>query len=93
MLEASPASAAVEAEFKTIDIPPEDLYELVRLSAELRIRSEELTLARVRLDAAKAVSDAAAERVAAKMGVPKNAQEVTMDPNNGIIRFKMPASS
>jgi hypothetical protein len=74
-------------------LSPEDRYHLMQLSTEVRIRSEEFALARVRLDAAKALSDAAGDVVLAKMGVPKAAQDVTIDINQGILRFQAPVSS
>lgn len=74
-------------------LDPADRYRLMQLSVDVRIKTEELTLARVRLDAAKALSDAAGDEVLAKMSVPKSAQEVTIDINSGILRFKMPVNS
>jgi len=89
----SSATAAVEVSPMEFVLSPEDRYHLMQLSAEVRIRAEEFALARVRLDAAKALSDAAGDVVLAKMGVPKEAQDVTIDINQGVLRFQLPTSS
>lgn len=86
------AQELVETQFKTVELSAEDRYELVRLAAEVRVRAEELKMVRVRLDAATAISDAAGDSIATKMGVPKGAQEVTIDLNSGIIRYLPPAN-
>lgn len=78
--------------YQTMELSADDRYELVRLAAEVRVRAEELNMVRVRLDAAKAISDAAGDSIVAKMGVPKNAQDVTIDLNGGIIRYLPPAN-
>jgi hypothetical protein len=83
---------ASEVQFKNVELTPEDRYELIRLAAEVRVRAEELNMVRVRLDAARAISDAAGDSIVAKMGVPKNAQDVTIDLNSGIIRYLPPAN-
>ena len=89
------SSATIVAEVAPVEfvLSPEDRYHLMQLSTEVRIRSEEFTLARVRLDAAKALSEAAGDVVLAKMGVPKAAQDVTIDINQGTLRFQAPVSS
>lgn len=76
--------------YTVIELSPEDRYELVKLAADVRVKTEELAMVRVRLDAARAVSDAAGDAIAAKIGVPKDAQEVTIDLNAGIIRYLTP---
>lgn len=77
----------------TVDLSAEDRYELIRLAAQVRVLTEELAFVRVRLDAARAVSDAAGESIVAKMGVPKGAQDVTIDLNGGVIRYLPPVGA
>lgn len=78
---------------KELKLSPDDRFRLMELAADLRIKSQELQLARVKMDASKALSEAEADRVLAKMGVPRDGQDVTIDTNQGIVRFKVQASS
>jgi hypothetical protein len=90
-VEAAPTQDA--SEFIEFKLSLDDRFEMMELAADLRIKTQELQLARVRLDAAKSLSDAEADKVLAKMGVPKDAQDVTIDTNQGIVRFKVPTCS
>ena len=81
------------SDFQEIKLSLDDRYRLMELAADLRVKAQELQLARVKLDAIRSLSEAESDRVLARMDVPKNAQEVTIDTNQGIVRFKVPASS
>lgn len=88
----SPSMIAPE-QTNILNISPEDRLSLLTLQAEFRIREQELALARVRLDASRAISDAAADRVLAKIGVPSGASDVTIDLNGGVVSYLLPASA
>lgn len=72
-------------------IPSADRFRLLLLAADVRVREEELRLAQVRADVAQAISDAAGDELALKLGVPSTGLEITIDINAGVVRFKTPA--
>lgn len=80
------------SDIKELKLSTTDRSLLMKLAVDQRIRAQELQLARVRLDAANTIAEAESDVVLEKMGVPKGAQDVTIDTNNGIVRFKAPAN-
>jgi hypothetical protein len=82
--------AALKEQELTLDAG--DRYELMSLQADVRIKQEELNVARVKLETAQLLSDAAGDRVLAKMLVPKDIERVTIDIVKGVLRFKTQAS-
>ena len=92
-VEVQPGPAAPESQEQKLALSPADRFELMQLQTDVRIRQQELNLARVKLETAQLLSDAAGERVLAKMNVPKDVDGVTIDINLGVVQFKVPASS
>jgi hypothetical protein len=75
---------------RTVELTSSDKHRLVRLALEAEVKKKEAELARVKWEQASAESEAAGDAVAAKMLVPREAKDVTIDLNEGIIRFRMP---
>jgi hypothetical protein len=75
---------------KTIELRLADKNHLVRLALEAQVRQKESELARLKWEQAKVASDAAGDTVTAKMGVPHEAKNVTIDLNDGTISYRMP---
>jgi hypothetical protein len=74
----------------TVELSSTDKHYLVKLALEAEVRKTKAELARVEWKQACATSEAAGDAVSAKMGVPREAKDVTIDLNEGIIRFRMP---
>jgi hypothetical protein len=75
---------------KTIKLQLVDKNHLVRLALEAQVRQKESELARLKWEQAKAASDAAGDAITAKMRVPCEAKNVTIDLNAGTISYQMP---
>jgi len=75
---------------KTIELEMSDKHRLIRLALAAEIQKKKMDLARVEWEQASAISEAAGDAVRVKMNVPREAQQVTIDLNKGIIRYRMP---
>lgn len=75
---------------KSKAISPVDTRRLVALALEAEVRKKKSELARVEWEQARAVSEAAGDAITAKMRVPHEARDVTIDLNKGIIQYRMP---
>ena len=74
---------------KSIKLPATDKHYLIRLALEAEIAKKRADLARIVWQQATAVSEAAGDSVSAKLRVPQEAQDVTIDLNEGIIQYRM----
>jgi hypothetical protein len=75
---------------KTAKISRNDKFHLIKLALEAKVREKKLELARIEWEQANAASEAAGDAIAAKMRIPHEARDVTIDLNEGIIRYQMP---
>ena len=75
---------------KTIELDQADKHRLIRLALSAEVQKKKAELARVEWEQSSAVSEAAGDAVTSKMGVPREAQDVTIDLNKGIITYRMP---
>ena len=75
---------------KSVILSVSDKHHLRRLALEAEVRRRKLELAKVEWEQAAAASEAAGDAITAKMGVPHEAQDVTIDLNEGIIKYRMP---
>lgn len=73
-----------------LSLSPSDKHHLVRLALEAEIAKKKANLAHSEWMLASAASEAAGDAMRAKMKVPQEAQDVTIDLNEGIITFRMP---
>lgn len=67
-----------------------DKHHLVKLALEAEIAKKKANLAHAEWQMAAAVSEAAGDAISAKMRIPQEAQDVTIDLNAGIISYRMP---
>lgn len=67
-----------------------DKHQLVKLALEAEIAKKRANLAHAEWQMASAVSEAAGDAMRAKMRIPEEAQDVTIDLNEGIINYRMP---
>ena len=67
-----------------------DKHHLVKLALEAEITKKRSNLAHAEWQMAVAISEAAGDAVHAKMRLPEEAQDVTIDLNEGIIQYRMP---
>jgi hypothetical protein len=86
-------AAPTQTQDRKIELSLEDRLRLMELAADQRVKTQELQLARVKLDAVQALSDAEADCILARLGVPKNAMDINVDTNNGIVTFKTATGS
>jgi hypothetical protein len=77
---------------KSIKLPTGDKHCLIGLALEAEIAKKRADLARIVWQQAAAVSEAAGDSVSAKLRVPQEAQDVTIDLNKGIIQYRMPGA-
>jgi len=63
---------------------------LVKLALEAEIAKKRANLAHAEWQMASSVSEAAGDAMRIKMRVPVEAQDVTIDLNEGIIHYRMP---
>jgi len=75
---------------RTVQLSAADKHHLVKLAMEAEIAKKRANLAHVEWQMASAVSEAAGDAMATKLRVPEEAQDVTIDLNEGIIRYRMP---
>lgn len=75
---------------KKLRLSDADKHHLVKLALEAEIAKKKANLAHAEWRMAAAASEAAGDAMAAKMKVPVEAQEVTIDLNEGIIQYRMP---
>lgn len=75
---------------KKLRLSDADKHHLVRLALEAEIAKKKANLAQTEWRMASAVSEAAGDAMRAKMKVPQEAQDITIDLNEGIIHFRMP---
>ena len=75
---------------KTIELPLADKHRLVRLALAAEVEKKKSELARVEWEQASAISEAAGDAVTTKMGVPREAKDVTIDLNKSIVTYRMP---
>lgn len=75
---------------KKVRLSDADKHHLVKLALEAEIAKKRANLAHAEWQMAAAVSEAAGDATRAKMRIPKEAQDVTIDLNAGIIQFRMP---
>ena len=75
---------------KNVELSTADKHRLIRLALTAEVQKKKMELARVEWEQARAISESAGDVVRAKMAVPREAQEVTIDLNEGIIRYRMP---
>lgn len=75
---------------KELRISAADKHHLVKMALEAEIAKKRANLAHAEWQMASAASEAAGDAISAKMRVPQEAQDVTIDLNEGIIRFRMP---
>ena len=75
---------------KSITLPAADKHNLVRMALVAEVAKKKADLARVEWQQAAAASEASGDVVRAKMQVPVEAQDVTIDLNKGIIHYRMP---
>ena len=75
---------------KTAQLSLLDKHRLVRLALAAEVQKKKMELARVEWEQSRAISEAAGDAVTAKTGVPREAQDVTIDLNKGIIHYRMP---
>jgi len=78
---------------KTKTLSPSDKHHLVKMALEAEIAKKRANLAHAEWQLASAASEAAGDAMTAKMRVPHEAQDVTIDLNKGIIHFRMPGIS
>lgn len=67
-----------------------DKHHLVKLALEAEIAKKRANLAHAEWQMTAAVSEAAGDAIRAKLRVPEEAQDVTIDLNEGIIHYRMP---
>lgn len=67
-----------------------DKHHLVKLAFEAEIAKKKANLAHAEWQMSAAISEAAGDAIRAKMRVPQEAQDVTIDLNEGIINYRMP---
>ncbi len=67
-----------------------DKHRLVAKALEAEIAKKKANLAHAEWQMATAVSEAAGDAMAARLKVPQEAQDVTIDLNEGVIRYRMP---
>ncbi|MGD9729034.1 MAG: hypothetical protein AB7L09_00120 [Nitrospira sp.] len=75
---------------KKVRLSAADKHHLVKLALEAEIAKKKANLAHAEWQMASAVSEAAGDAVRAKLRVPEEAQDVTIDLNDGIIQYRMP---
>jgi len=75
---------------KTKKLSPSDKHHLVKMALEAEISKKRANLAHTEWQLASAASEAAGDAMSAKMRVPQEAQDVTIDLNEGIINYRMP---
>jgi len=75
---------------KAVELSVSDKHQLRRLALEAEVCKKAAELARVKWEQARMLSEAAGDAMTAKMRVPHEAQDVTIDLNEGIIRYRMP---
>lgn len=75
---------------KTVELNMADKHRLVRLALTAEVQKKKSELARVEWQQASAISEAAGDAVTTKIGVPREAKNVTIDLNEGIITYRMP---
>ena len=78
---------------KTLKLSTADKHHLVKMALEAEIAKKRSNLAHTEWQFASAASEAAGDAVSAKMRVPQEAQDVTIDLNDGIIHYRMPGIS
>ena len=75
---------------KKVRLSAHDKHDLVRKALEAEIAKKKANLAHAEWQMTAAISEAAGDAVRAKMRIPEEAQDVTIDLNEGIIHFRMP---
>ena len=75
---------------KTVRLSAADKHQLVKMALEAEIAKKKANLAHAEWQMASAASEAAGDAMTAKMRVPQEAQDVTIDLNEGIISYRMP---
>jgi len=74
----------------TLKLSTSDKHHLVARALEAEIAKKKANLAHAEWQMVSAISEAAGDAMTSKMKVPQEAQDVTIDLNEGIIRFRMP---
>ena len=77
---------------KQIRLSAGDKHQLVKLALEAEISKKRANLAHAEWQMASAISEAAGDAIRAKMRVPQESQDVTIDLNEGIIHYRMPGA-
>jgi hypothetical protein len=75
---------------KTLELPTSDKHHLIRLALAAEVQKKKAELARVEWEQSSAISEAAGDAVTTRMGVPREAKDVTINLNEGIVTYKMP---
>jgi len=74
----------------TLKLSASEKHHLVARALEAEIAKKKANLAHAEWQMASAASEAAGDAMSAKLKVPQEAQDVTIDLNAGIIRYRMP---
>lgn len=75
---------------KKLTLEASDKHRLVKLALEAEIAKKRANLAHAEWQMASAASEAAGDAIRAKLRVPTEAQDVTINLNDGVITFRMP---
>lgn len=84
-------TTAAAPNVQELKIHSEDHYKLMQLALDARIKRKKMELAHLEYEAAETLSSMAGDITAAQLGVPPDAEEVTLDINAGVIKYKLPA--
>jgi len=75
---------------KTRKLLTADVHRLKKFALEAELLKRKVDLAKIEWELALAASHAANDATVAKMGVPEEAADITIDLNEGVIRYRMP---
>lgn len=77
----------VESEVVQISLSTQDSLQLKRLALQAEIHKKRMELSRVEWELAVCESNLASNAVAERLGVPKDALNVTIDLSEGVIHY------